>query len=95
MMYSSIIVVIAIICIALDMLIYFDIVKFVERRDEEHQEEADEYFRYYNKWTTGAMVLEYISWVLTPLILLVFKGNVDMFSCFSKVGDMAMITIYQ
>ena len=41
------------------------------------------------------VIIDYIKWVATPIIVLLFKKNQDMFCCFSKVDDMAKITRFQ
>jgi len=41
------------------------------------------------------MMLDYISWMVTSLIILLFKKNQDMFSCFSKIDELAKITMFQ
>ena len=42
----------------------------------------------------GVTILDLSLWTLQPLVILLFKKNQDMFSCFSKVDDMALITMF-
>ena len=51
-------------------------------------------FYVYDELCIAIVIFDYIKWLVTAIIFLLFKRNQDMFCCFSKVDDMAKITIF-
>ena len=94
-LYISAIVVIAGTIVTFDYILYGKLDHIINGLNIDMPDEVAKYTLQYDKWTVYIMILEYFSWMLTPLILLLFKKNQDMFSSFSKIDNMAMITIFQ
>ena len=46
-------------------------------------------------WKDTISAFDYFIWMFQPLVIVLFKKNQDMFTCFSKVDDMAKITRFQ
>jgi hypothetical protein len=81
--------------VVIDWVIYEDIRIFDDDKGKVSDEQRRDTLYEYVHGMNFAMMIDAISWIIIPIILIWFKKNQDMFSCFSKVDDMAKITIFQ
>ena len=93
-MYISSIIVIAATIVTFDFILYMQLEEIIGNQLIDDPDSVAEHTILYGKWTVYIMILDYFSWMLTPLILLLFKKNQDMFSSFSKIDNMAILTIF-